>query len=604
MLGLICALLAHTTAARAQPAQGSLLVAEFLSGTVLEVASTGDYSATPRFATGLSTPVELCIGPGGDVYVSEYDAGEVTIITQGGDFTAAPAFATGVPSAAALACTSDRILVANLDGGLVYDITAGGDFSSAQPFATLTGVEGLNAMTITPQGRVFAAAHQGVWDITNGGTFDVANLYATFTSNQWGVMGFAHLGPTLYVSLENSTLVPLQRGADLGTVPPFATLPMQALGLGGASNRIFAATGSIGGAPSPMAIYDITAGGDLTSAPPFATGIGLTIFNSILYYGSCGDGTLEHDDGERCDDGVLNSDSEPDACRSDCRPARCGDGVVDSTEQCDDGSVNGQVGACPLDCRFDQVLVIGTEFAGAEGSCSDGGTRLEIGIDRDGSGSLSHPEVSQVRYVCNGAPGAQGESGPQGNEGAMGATGHAGESGPRGAVGATGATEASGALGPRPQLRVSPVQPGSEACPAGGIRLEAGADDNGNGSLDDDEVSSTAISCTAGAGLVRARTLEPGSSGCASGGVLIESGVDANGDGVLVESEVQQRQAVCQGAGASLQADGSDGIVAAGGSSCSVRFDGHRSGTSLSFCILGLALALLRHRTRRAGAAG
>jgi hypothetical protein len=59
----------------------------------------------------------------------------------------------------------------------------------------------------------------------------------------------------------------------------------------------------------------------------------------------CGDGDL--DPGEVCDDGGRNDDSEPDACRSDCRLAHCGDGVVDTDELCDDGQA---LGDCPRDC--------------------------------------------------------------------------------------------------------------------------------------------------------------------------------------------------------------------------------------------------------------
>ncbi|HNC96502.1 MAG TPA: hypothetical protein PKW90_10290, partial [Myxococcota bacterium] len=50
---------------------------------------------------------------------------------------------------------------------------------------------------------------------------------------------------------------------------------------------------------------------------------------------ACGDGAV--DATEECDEGSANSDSTPDACRSDCRPARCGDRVVDAGESCDDG---------------------------------------------------------------------------------------------------------------------------------------------------------------------------------------------------------------------------------------------------------------------------
>jgi hypothetical protein len=40
----------------------------------------------------------------------------------------------------------------------------------------------------------------------------------------------------------------------------------------------------------------------------------------------CGNGALEGL--EECDDGPQNSDLAPDACRSDCTRARCGDGVT------------------------------------------------------------------------------------------------------------------------------------------------------------------------------------------------------------------------------------------------------------------------------------
>jgi formylglycine-generating enzyme required for sulfatase activity len=99
----------------------------------------------------------------------------------------------------------------------------------------------------------------------------------------------------------------------------------------------------------------------------------------ILRAPSCGDAQLHP--GEACDDGPANSDTRPDACRSDCQPARCGDGVVDAREACDgagcrpdcaapircgNGEVeppeqcdagpanhNGEPGACRADCRIE-----------------------------------------------------------------------------------------------------------------------------------------------------------------------------------------------------------------------------------------------------------
>lgn len=55
----------------------------------------------------------------------------------------------------------------------------------------------------------------------------------------------------------------------------------------------------------------------------------------------CGDGIL--DPGESCDDGSANSDSLPDACRTDCRTAYCGDSVLDSGEECDGDNLNNKV---------------------------------------------------------------------------------------------------------------------------------------------------------------------------------------------------------------------------------------------------------------------
>ncbi len=62
---------------------------------------------------------------------------------------------------------------------------------------------------------------------------------------------------------------------------------------------------------------------------------------------TCGDGFLCTEVGcnvgpaggaEACDEGAGNSDTAPDACRTDCSNPGCGDGVTDSTEECDGAS--------------------------------------------------------------------------------------------------------------------------------------------------------------------------------------------------------------------------------------------------------------------------
>lgn len=68
----------------------------------------------------------------------------------------------------------------------------------------------------------------------------------------------------------------------------------------------------------------------------------------------CGNGILEYS--EQCDDGSRNGDSvDGGGCDSDCILApRCGDGILQPGENCDDG--NGQSGdGCSADCEPDQL---------------------------------------------------------------------------------------------------------------------------------------------------------------------------------------------------------------------------------------------------------
>jgi cysteine-rich repeat protein len=65
---------------------------------------------------------------------------------------------------------------------------------------------------------------------------------------------------------------------------------------------------------------------------------------------SCGDGLV--DPPEECDNGLANSDSAPDACRTNCTNPFCGDGVQDTGEECDDGNnVDGD--GCHGDCTIE-----------------------------------------------------------------------------------------------------------------------------------------------------------------------------------------------------------------------------------------------------------
>jgi len=67
---------------------------------------------------------------------------------------------------------------------------------------------------------------------------------------------------------------------------------------------------------------------------------------------TCGDGLI--DTLEECDDGPANSDTEPDACRTTCVRAFCGDGIVDMGEECDGGGndTDSVPDGCRSSCHF------------------------------------------------------------------------------------------------------------------------------------------------------------------------------------------------------------------------------------------------------------
>ena len=90
----------------------------------------------------------------------------------------------------------------------------------------------------------------------------------------------------------------------------------------------------------------------------------------------CGDGVLNSDDGEECDNANLNSDDA--GCLAACVEATCGDGLlrmdlvegIEGYEGCDDGEANNDLGACLSTC--------------AVASCGDGFRRQDIASGEEG----------------------------------------------------------------------------------------------------------------------------------------------------------------------------------------------------------------------------
>jgi hypothetical protein len=118
--------------------------------------------------------------------------------------------------------------------------------------------------------------------------------------------------------------------------------------------------------------------------------------------------------------------------------------------------------------------LIKTTVEAAGANCATGGFKVEAGLDQNADGTLQTPEIdlAATRFVCNGA------QGPQGAPGGIGPTG------PAGATGAQGATGLS-------SLFKTSAEPAGGNCATGGVKVEAGIDQNGNATLDTAEINAT-----------------------------------------------------------------------------------------------------------------
>ncbi len=171
-------------------------------------------------------------------------------------------------------------------------------------------------------------------------------------------------------------------------------------------------------------------------------------------------------------------------------------------------------------------------------NCAAGASKIQAGLDTDGSGTLSDGEVTQTRYVCNGVNGTNGAAG------------------------------AAGANGKNALAILTPESPGS-SCANGGTRIEVGVDSDGSGTLTGAEIANTRYVCNGSTGskgdkgdtgaigskglatLILMTELSSGNTSCPYGGQKVESGVDNNANDTLDSSEVLKTAYLCNGRPAS-----------------------------------------------------
>lgn len=99
-------------------------------------------------------------------------------------------------------------------------------------------------------------------------------------------------------------------------------------------------------------------------------------------------------------------------------------------------------------------------------------------------------------------------------------------------------------------------------CPTGGIQVETGIDENGNGFLDDEEVDKTEKVCNGsigppgadgaggadgmdGSNAVVRLSNEPIGTNCPFSGVRIDAGIDTNGNDILDFGEITEANYIC-----------------------------------------------------------
>jgi len=189
--------------------------------------------------------------------------------------------------------------------------------------------------------------------------------------------------------------------------------------------------------------------------------------------------------------------------------------------------------------------------------CPEGGHVLRTGYDDDDDGELTGDEIASEAVTCNGEPGAttinrfdrfdEAEACPGG--------GVVVTSGPDtdrdGALSAEEVeretTICDSRVGPSPAFRVEDAP--DDACPPGatGAVWSQGLDLDDDRTLDDDEVETTAVVCSAadGARALLAFVELPEGPDCPRGGVQVGMGRDHDFDGALGAAEVEQTTDIC-----------------------------------------------------------
>lgn len=191
--------------------------------------------------------------------------------------------------------------------------------------------------------------------------------------------------------------------------------------------------------------------------------------------------------------------------------------------------------------------------------CEAGGTVVRTGTDEDDDGEISASEASSSFNICTAVDGQDGADGTDGTDGTDGADGD-----------------------DAPPLLATTGDANAATCPNGGSVVSFGQDQDGDGSLDSEEVSASTTICEAAPGadacppVIRVTPVNPGEL-CENGGTEIAYGPDdgvatgaggagggggtaAQCDGVLSVGEETGSRLICNGVDGLDGADGVNGL--------------------------------------------
>jgi cysteine-rich repeat protein len=295
----------------------------------------------------------------------------------------------------------------------------------------------------------------------------------------------------------------------------------------------------------------------------------------------------DHDGDDADSDGLCDTG---DDCPDDAANDADHDTVCEPDDICvgDDATGDDDMDGLCNDRDSERYLI---EVVAVADNCPEGGITVYAGPDGDGDDVLDIPdEVTSEEEVCNGTSGDTGMRGAKGPQGAQGPQGPPGDPGPQGEDGQNGMSVL---------VRQDKLDAATEACPNGGVELETGVDDNGDGVLGDAEVDQNQAVCNGPAGASPAFNFLPIATDGACGaytGVQVQFGLD-DGDqggiannGVLETGEIDSDAVLCV-----AQAD----LTVEGGSGGCTVSTGSSSSSFLSY-MTGAALWLLRRRRSRA----